>query len=58
MRTRDPHCTMVARRLVSLAMVQIGAILAGTYRVKRILGQGGMGVVVGAVHLKLNQPVG
>ena len=38
-------------------MVEIGAILAGKYRVDRILGQGGMGVVVQATHLSLNQPV-
>jgi len=31
--------------------------LAGKYRVERVLGQGGMGVVVKAMHLQLNQPV-
>jgi eukaryotic-like serine/threonine-protein kinase len=37
--------------------VQIGAVLAGRYRVERVIGQGGMGVVVQAMHLQLHQPV-
>jgi serine/threonine-protein kinase len=37
--------------------VEIGAIVAGKYRVDRILGQGGMGIVVQATHLQLGQPV-
>ena len=37
--------------------IPIGAVLAGKYRVERVLGQGGMGVVVRAMHLQLNQPV-
>jgi len=37
--------------------VMIGAVLAGKYRVDRVLGQGGMGVVVQAMHLQLHQPV-
>jgi serine/threonine-protein kinase len=36
-------------------VVQIGQILAGKYRVERVLGQGGMGVVVAATHLQLGQ---
>lgn len=34
-----------------------GAIVAEKYRVERVLGEGGMGVVVAAVHLGLEQPV-
>src|SRR5262245_63510787 len=38
-------------------MVPIGAVFAGKYRVERVLGQGGMGIVVQAMHLQLHQPV-
>ncbi len=34
-----------------------GEVLAGKYRVERILGKGGMGVVVAATHLQLGQRV-
>src|SRR5262249_58189323 len=34
-----------------------GELLAGKYRVERLLGQGGMGTVVAARHLLLEQPV-
>jgi serine/threonine protein kinase len=37
--------------------VQLGEVLAGKYRVDRILGAGGMGVVVAATHLQLDQKV-
>lgn len=34
-----------------------GAIIAGKYRVERVLGRGGMGVVIAATHLQLEQLV-
>jgi serine/threonine-protein kinase len=37
--------------------VTTGEVLAGKYRVDRILGVGGMGVVVAATHLQLDQKV-
>ena len=37
--------------------VAIGTVLAGKYRVDKILGQGGMGFVVAATHLQMDEPV-
>src|SRR5580704_2008082 len=37
--------------------VHRGEVLAGKYRVDRVLGEGGMGVVVAAHHLQLDQKV-
>ena len=34
-----------------------GAIIAGKYRIQRMVGEGGMGVVFAAVHVQLGQPV-
>ena len=43
--------------LEGLAPVRAGDILAGKFRVERVLGVGGMGVVVAAMHLQLDQRV-
>jgi len=38
-------------------LLKAGDLIDGKYRVDRVLGQGGMGLVVAATHLKLDQPV-
>jgi serine/threonine-protein kinase len=38
-------------------LVSVGDLVAGKYRVERVLGQGGMGVVVAAMHEQLGQRV-
>jgi hypothetical protein len=40
-----------------LPLLEPGVVLAGKYRVERVLGQGGMGVVLAAHHLQLGQRV-
>ena len=42
---------------MTVAPVREGDVLAGKYRVDRVLGVGGMGVVVAATHLQLDQKV-
>ena len=37
--------------------LKAGDVLAGKYRVERVIGEGGMGVVLAAMHLQLNQRV-
>jgi serine/threonine-protein kinase len=37
--------------------VKEGDVLAGKYRIERVLGEGGMGVVVAALHLQLDERV-
>jgi serine/threonine-protein kinase len=43
--------------LASIPSAVPGAVVAGKYRVERVLGSGGMGVVVAAQHLQLGQLV-
>jgi serine/threonine-protein kinase len=37
--------------------MNVGDVLAGKYRIERVIGEGGMGVVVAAHHLQLDQKV-
>ena len=46
-----------ARRAVAQAPLAEGEVLDGKYRVERVLGAGGMGVVVAATHVRLEQRV-
>ena len=41
----------------SPAPVHVGQILAGKYRIERVLGVGGMGIVVAAMHVQLDERV-
>lgn len=41
----------------STSDVSVGSLLAGKYRVDRVLGRGGMGIVVAATHVELGSPV-
>jgi len=43
--------------MMSEPMLQVGSIVGGKFRIERILGQGGMGVVAVATHLQLEQTV-
>jgi len=43
--------------LPSMIPVEVGEILAGKYRIDRVIGAGGMGVVVAAEHVQLRQQV-
>jgi serine/threonine-protein kinase len=47
----------VSAGVAVIPTLQIGTVLAGKYRIDRLLGRGGMGIVVQAMHLRLEQPV-
>src|ERR1700761_3482627 len=47
----------VSNQTPSVSPTVPGAVLAGKYRVERIIGQGGMGVVVEARHISLDERV-
>ncbi|HEY8076704.1 MAG TPA: serine/threonine-protein kinase, partial [Labilithrix sp.] len=40
-----------------IGVPRVGDVIAGKYRVERVLGLGGMGVVVAATHLAIGEPV-
>src|SRR5580658_4980591 len=40
-----------------LPPLQSGTIIEGKYRIDRVIGRGGMGVVAAATHLDLDEPV-
>src|SRR5262245_59511155 len=48
---------MTSLELAMAAPVQVGDVLADKYQVMRILGEGGMGVVVAAQHRELDKLV-
>src|SRR5689334_7083906 len=50
---RNPSAPPAASR----ATVRTGEIVAGKFRVERVLGEGGMGVVVAATHMQLRKAV-
>jgi serine/threonine protein kinase len=41
----------------SISPIQVGDVVAGKYRVDRVLGEGGMGIVVAATHQQLDEKV-
>lgn len=47
----------MAEESASAAAIEPGVVLAGKFRIEQVLGQGGMGVVVAAHHLQLDERV-
>jgi len=46
---------LMAARPMSEFQLEPGVVMAGKYRIDRVLGRGGMGVVAAAYHLQLEQ---
>ena len=51
------ECARVPSLIVTEHQVRPGDVLGGKFRIERVLGEGGMGVVVQATHLQLDQRV-
>jgi serine/threonine protein kinase len=43
---------------MSTATGLLGSVLESVYRIEGVLGEGGMGTVYRAVHIRLHKPVG
>src|SRR5215471_2945366 len=54
---REPLVSATSPPVSKAAPIHPGTVLAGKYRVDRLLGQGGMGVVVEAHHIALDERV-
>ena len=56
---RGEHGSLAERRIATRAMnaLEPGTIVAGKYEVERVLGQGGMGIVLSATHVHLRERV-
>src|SRR5277367_4141525 len=48
---------MTSRAQMKRPALSVGTVLVGKYRLERVLGEGGMGVVYAAHHLLLDRPV-
>ncbi len=55
--TSSPESGEAPTRITSAVPIGRGVLLAGKYEVDRVLGEGGMGIVVAARHVHLNQKV-
>src|SRR5690606_21074786 len=55
----NARCRAVHRMTESTtaSVIEPGMVLAGKFRIEQVLGQGGMGVVVAAHHLQLDERV-